>query len=365
MPAIESREIGIALDMHGCPNRCRHCCLGRASNKHMTEDDVRWAAAQFRSYVKPGEGKPFIEKLSVSSWFREPDYSDDYERLYDLEAELSDGEPARYELLSIWRLARDPRYAEWAKKVGPDACQISFFGMEETNDWFYRRKGAFRDYIAATERLLDVGMKPRWQFFLTKKILPDLPGLMRLMDRMKIRDRVQALGGEFVFFMHAPGFEGEGRTIRHLAATADDLSLIPAEITESTTKHFKNDKTWTTEAEVIRAIMDGEEKPEPAYGMPKRLYFFIAPNWDVFSGIGTLEAWWKLGNLRTDTVDVILDNFENDRPLGYQVNRTVSRRELAERFGDPDSRAVIGEFDAGWLAEYCEEVLRSTAGCTG
>ena len=362
MPAIESREIGVALDMHGCPNRCRHCLLGRASHKHMTEDDLRRAAAQFRSYVRPGEARPFIEKLSVSTWFREPDHSDDYEQLHELEAELSDYEPARYELLSVWLLARDPRYVEWAKKVGPDTCQITFFGMEETNDWFYRRKGAFRDCIAATERLLDVGMKPRWQLFLTKKILPDLPGLMRLMDRMKIRERVRALGGEFVLFMHPPDFEGEGRKIRHLAATADDLGLIPAEIIESTTKHFK---IWTTEAEAIRAIMDGEEKPEPAYGMPKRLYFFIGSDWDVFSNIGTLEPWWKLGNLKTDAIDVIFDNFENDRPLGYQVNRTVSRRELAERFGNPNSRFVIGGFDAGWLAEYCEEVLRSAAACTG
>ena len=78
MPAIESREIGVAVDMHGCPNRCRHCWLGRASNSHMTEDDLRWMAAQFRSYVKSGEDRPFIENLSVSSWFREPDYSDDW-----------------------------------------------------------------------------------------------------------------------------------------------------------------------------------------------------------------------------------------------------------------------------------------------
>ena len=179
----------MALDMHGCPNRCRHCYLGCPPNGNLTEADLRWAADQFR---------PLFDRMKVFSSFREPDFSDDYERLHDLCNELSDGGTLRFELLSIWRLARDPGYAQWAKKVGPDTCQISFFGLEEATDWFCRRKGAFRDCLAATERLLEVGMKPRWQFFLTKKILPDLDGLMRLIDQMRLRERVAELGGEFV-----------------------------------------------------------------------------------------------------------------------------------------------------------------------
>ena len=67
--------------MHGCPNRCRHCYLGCPPNGDLTEHDLRWAAGLFRDYVKPGEDRPFIERLTVSSWYREPDYSDDYARL--------------------------------------------------------------------------------------------------------------------------------------------------------------------------------------------------------------------------------------------------------------------------------------------
>ncbi len=28
MPAVPREQIGVALDMFGCPNRCRHCWLG-------------------------------------------------------------------------------------------------------------------------------------------------------------------------------------------------------------------------------------------------------------------------------------------------------------------------------------------------
>ena len=128
MPRIDREHIGIAFDMHGCPNRCRHCYLGSAGNAVLSADQVRWGVDQFRRFMATPHTP--IKRLSVATWFREPDYGDDYRRLHDLEAELGDGEPPRYELLSIWRLARDADYASWARSLGPGKCQISFFGTE-------------------------------------------------------------------------------------------------------------------------------------------------------------------------------------------------------------------------------------------
>ena len=91
-------------------------------------------------------------------------------------------------LLSIWRLARDESYANRAKSVGPDTCQISFFGMRGTNDWFHRRKGAFDDALAAAHRLLDVGMKPRWQVFLTTKLLPELDEFLAIVEQARLAE---------------------------------------------------------------------------------------------------------------------------------------------------------------------------------
>ena len=224
MPKFTSRDITVALDMCGCPNRCRHCWLGRADNRRMTERDLRWAVERFRTFVRKGQTEPFFTGVKASASWREPDFSDDYQRLRDLECELSDGEPWRFELLSVWRLARDETYARWARTVGPDTCQITFFGLEQTTDWFCRRRGAFRDGIIATQRLLDAGIKPRWQFFLTRKILPDLPGLLKLVETLKLPERAAALGGEFTLFMHTPGPSGQARHIEHLRPTIDQIA---------------------------------------------------------------------------------------------------------------------------------------------
>ena len=40
MPAL-SPQIAVALDMAGCPNRCRHCWLGHTPNKRIPEETLR------------------------------------------------------------------------------------------------------------------------------------------------------------------------------------------------------------------------------------------------------------------------------------------------------------------------------------
>ena len=45
-------KAGIAVDMFGCPNRCRHCWLGHVKNKHMDIDDYILTAEQFKNYSK-------------------------------------------------------------------------------------------------------------------------------------------------------------------------------------------------------------------------------------------------------------------------------------------------------------------------
>ena len=166
---------------------------------------------------------------------------------------------------------------------------------------------------------------------------------------MRIRD---GFGGEFPIFMHAPGPEGEGRKIYHLSAMLEDTRLIPAEIVEASKAHFKKENLWTTEAEQYDLRMNKESGPMD--GMTGKRWYFVLPNWDVYSNIATLEPWWRLGNLKTDPIGLIFDNFENDRPLGYRISRDVPQKELALRFGNPGSQAVVNGVEAKWLAEWCE-----------
>ncbi len=337
MPKIDRNRIGVAFDMQGCPNRCRHCWLGPGNSRTLSEQDVRWGVSLFRNLI--ARGNTPIKKLSVVTWFREPDFHDDYRQLYDLEAELGDGKPNRYELLSIWRLARDDSYARWAKSVGPDKCQISFFGLRETNDWFHRRKGAFNDAITATERLLDTGIKPRWQIFLTTKLVPELNELLALVDKLRLRERVQELGDEFQLFMHPPGPDHEARNIEELRPTSEQLVDLPETILAPTRKYYSRDVLWQSE-EILYSEIINDRNMKNGSALPEVLWFFVRSNWDVFANIGTLEDWWCLGNLKRDSVKTIIHRFETDETPGLKSLFHESHAKLSRQYGNPNGHRV-------------------------
>jgi len=333
-------QVGLGFDMHGCPNGCRHCFVGPPSRGGVTEEQVRRLAGDFRAATAPGTDRPAFGKVWVSTSIREPDFADDYRRLYELERALSDGPPRRYELLSVWRLARDKGYAEWAKSIGPDICQISFFGEEETTDWFCRRKGAFRDGLAATERLLDVGMKPRWQIFANSRGIPEFGSLLGRIDAMRLRERVAALGGSFDVFVHPYGPSGEARCVEHLRPTDLEMAAVPAELLASTRRHFQSDCPWHTEAELYGQIMS-----RPAwhpYGLtPGPMpWFFVTGGLDVYYNACDVAPWFRLGNLKGDSWTTILDRLVNRGTPGLRTIYEMAPQELARRHGDPAGRRV-------------------------
>ncbi len=360
MPRIDRNQIGLAFDMQGCPNQCRHCWLGPANSSTLSEQAVRWGTSLFRDLITRGNTP--IKRLSGATSFREPDLRDDYRKLYDLEAELGDGKPDRYELLSIWRLARDNSYARWAKSVGPDTCQISLFGLRETNDWFHRRRGAFDDALIASERLLDAGMKPRWQIFLTTKLLPELNGLLALADKLRLRERVRELGDEFQLFIHLPGPDHEARKIEDLRPTIEQVTDLPEVILEATRKHFSRDVLWQSEEALFSDIVNtGYMKTEST--LPDVLWFLVCSNWNVFANTGTLEDWWCLGNLKRDSVETIIHRFESDETQGLKSLAHESPAELSRQYGNPNGQRVYSSKE-GLLSLYrgrhCEKEWNTT-----
>jgi len=355
MPPLRSRRTWIALDMAGCPNRCRHCWLGALPNQRLYDKDLRWAVELFRDWVRPGEHAPFFQCVEAMTWWREPDYAPDYRYLWELERDLNGHAPMRFELLSIWRLARDESYASWAREVGTTGCQITVFGMEETHDWFVRRRGAFRDALLATERVLAAGIRPRWQLFLTTRILPELGKLLDLAQQMRLYERTEALGGEFQIFLHTPGPEGEAWHIEHLRPSVEDLARVPAELVVSSQRYLGR-SLGEAEGDLVAQLAEEEPSLPSVYGYPGNLGFYITSQCDVYPSIG-LEPWWRLGNLRRDTLETIIGSFEEDRTLGLHVDYHVSAAELARRYGRRGSRLLYdaGDLKARWLRLWCEQ----------
>ena len=359
MPEFRERVLSFAFDMCGCPNRCRHCWLGKASNSPLDAGEIVERFLKLREHVESGAEQPHLERVRCfASYFREPHYSDGYRDMRDRELELNGGIDfsAGYELLSVWRLARDPAYAPWARMIGVRKCQIALFGMADTNDWFCRRVGAHADILSATLRLLENGIQPRWQVFVTKKGLRELPDLLDLVDFLHLRERSTAMGGRFELFLNDATPIGEARRLEGLRVDGEDVASIPGELIRSTEDYTGKPFRWATEAEWISEVLS---KPDRPVGLdyPKDLWFNVDSLWDVYPNVGSLEPWWRLGNLRRDSPASLFGRFLHDGAPALRGARDLSMHEAARRYGDPRGGRMFGsetDLQQLWLERWCE-----------
>ena len=191
-------KTAVIMDMYGCPNRCRHCWIRHDRNADTPVGEFIWLAEQFKNYER--DGKTFFEELILNTWYREPDYPDHYRELWELENRLSTGKVPRFELASIWRLARDESYAPWLKELGVEVVQLTFFGTEENMDYFRGRKGAYREHMQAIDILLENEIIPRIQIFPFTTTIEDINRLYRVLQDIKLEERVNDIGKEFPCF---------------------------------------------------------------------------------------------------------------------------------------------------------------------
>ena len=343
MSKFEMNYLGVMADMAGCPNRCRHCWLGTHKNGHMSIDDFRYIAAQFKEWRN--EDGCGIDKFSFFSWWREPDFRNDYRELWRLEQELSSpGYAERFELLSTWRLARDESYAKWAAALPPKTCQITFFGMEGNTGWGMRRKGAFRDQLTATERCHEVGITPRWQLFLTKRCLSELNEFLQLIRDYNITE-----------FFGGISPEGDGYDLESERPELSDIEKIPSERIAFSRNGIS--MLGQTEKDLLRELYDNDE---PLNINPSVPSLAVNADFDVYPNIAEPTEWWKLGNLKTDGIDVIMNAYINETTPGMTMNRTIPVSELVQRYGNPESRKLYTKSDliSRFMHQWGEDYLK-------
>ena len=344
MSEFDMSYLGVMVDMAGCPNRCRHCWLGNKRNGHMSVDEFKSIAAQFRDWRD--ENGRCIAELSFFSWWREPDYRDDYRELWRLEQELSSpGRAERFELLSTWRLARDTEYAEWAATLEPKVCQITFFGMENGTDWGMRRKGAFHDQLKATERCIAVGITPRWQLFLTKRCLHELNDFIKLVKEYNVTN----------FFIGGISPEGCGYEIESERLENTDLRYIPDEMAALSRDGLHN--LGQPECDLLGELLCDNTPPNISANFP---CVSVDADYNVYPNIAEPAEWWRLGNLKTDGADAVMKTYRDGTTPGMIANKTIPVSELARRYGDPTGTKLYAKDDliCRFMHQWGEDYMR-------
>lgn len=342
-------NITVCLDMFGCPNRCKHCWIGHSPNGNLTTDDLKFLAEKFR---------PFTNCLEVYDWYREPDYHDNYKELWNLCDSLSDTHKKHFELISVWRMARDKEYVKWLSALGLKKAQLTLFGGQEKTDYYSGRKNVYHEILNAIEVLLENRISPRIQVFVNKDTIDELPFIENLVKQLDLENRCKSFGGEFSLFLHQGSCDGENEKLYDIRLTPDDLQKIPQTLVEYTLKHFNRPSIEAVFGKTEQALYEELiHDPSTADYVSETPVFYIDKEFYVYPNISTPSPAWCLGNLKTDRIETILENYVNSKSVAQHTRRTVPLCNIVQSQGDPESQRLFtkGDYIEYLLNKYCRQ----------
>lgn len=341
---LEFQRLTVCLDMAGCPNRCLHCWLGHAPNGRFSPEDLRWMAQQFR---------PFARRMEVFSWYREPDFRADYRALWALEQSLSDEKTPHFELLSTWRAAHDADYIPWLESLGVRAVQLTFFGGAAMTDRYTGRAGAYDELVSLLDPLRKHGITPRFQVFVNRENLGEMEEIVRLAQQKGLADDPR-----FRAFVHAGSCDGANEALYPVRVTPDDVKRLPEPLvrwTEQSLHQPIRDVFGRTEAEWAAQLLD-ETQP---IGSPldDELVLYIDANWDVYPNVTVPQPAWRLGNLRTDGPQAVLERCLSQDAPALRICRKTPAKALAAACADRSSQRLFtrGDYRIYLVNRYARE----------
>lgn len=323
------RHLTVCLDMHGCPNRCRHCWLGDLPNRKIKEGYDEFIVGSFKWH---------FPNITFYSWLREPDFCPDYKDRWIKDNALSTISPKRFELASFFRIARDEEYVNWLKEVGTKKVQLTFFGLERTTDGFVGRKGAYKELLQATRALKSHGIEPRWQIFLYQTNKQEAVCLLDIANQMGVKE----------VFVHEGSCDGNNRKLY-------DIRIDKNGIPELLKPYYLNYPNLLSEKECIAKLKDDETPYLPHN--EKDITLYITSDLNVYFNFTNPSPAWRIGNIEQDGIDAIAEKTLNEDILALKLAKTMPIKELVRKYGDPNSDKVfsLDDYKMYLLNNYLNE----------
>lgn len=326
------RHLIIGYDMHGCPNRCRHCWLGDLPDRPFVEGRDDFIVESFRRHFK---------SITFYSWIREPDFCPDYRSRWIKDNALSSVKPVRFELASFYKIVRDPGYVEWLKGVGTRKVQLTFFGLEATTDRFVGRKGAYGELMKASETLKRSGIEPRWQIFLYET---------NKEEALKLLDVARAMGIKDIF-VHEGSCDGNNRKLY-------GVRINKHGIPDGLRPYYPNLREILSEKECVERLRHEESPYVPRSADQITLY--ITSDLNVYYNFTSPSPAWKIGNIEEDGVDRIVARMVEEDIPAMRLAKKTTLKDLACRYGDEnsDKAFLLDDYKMYLLNSYLDESFR-------
>lgn len=323
-----NKNLILAVDMYGCPNRCKHCWLGHMPNKKMKNGDDELIVNFF---------KPYFNSVTYYSWLREPDFCDNYAERWIKDNQISvNAKPQRFELASFYRLVRDAEYIKFLKSLNVKAVQLTFFGLEKLTDKYVGRKGAFDELLRSSDLLIKNQISPRWQAFINQENALEIVKLLELSKKLNLVERCRNFGGEFKFFVHAGSCDGENRKLYDIRINKEDIpkALIP---------YYNDFDKMLTESELCCKLKN--DTSHFVYHNEDEITLNISNEFDVYFNFTHMTDDWKIGNLKSDSQDEITRKILDENTYALNTARSITISDLVRNYGNFCSERIFDEYD--------------------
>ncbi len=272
--------------------------------------------------------RPFFDKVAFYSWVREPDYCSDYIKRWKKDITLSKNTvPQRFELASFYRIARDEQYIPFLKSAGVKKVQLSFFGLQKTQDKYVGRTGAFDEVLKAADLLINGGIVPRLQCFINEENREEIVQILRLAEEIR-----QNKCPNLEFFVHEGSCEGENRKLYPIRIQKQHIPdlLIPF--------YLDFDKRLT-ERECCERLKDNSSRP--SFELNDEITLFVSNEYDVYYNFTNMSRPWIIGNLKKDKPKNLIPRIVGGKSFALQQAKTCTWSELVAKYGDFKSDKVF------------------------
>lgn len=328
-----NKHLTIVLDMHGCPNRCKHCWLGNLPNYNVKDIEASQIVSSF---------KPYFKNITFYSWLREPDFCDEYKARWIKDNELSSIKPQRFELASFYRLVRDKEYVEWLKDVGVKKVQLTLFGNKTTTDQFVGRVGAYEEIIKATKILKEHDIKPRWQLFIYETNKEEIVELISLAQEMDVKEII----------VHEGSCDGNNRLLYDIRIKKEN---IPLEVKP----YYLSYSSLLSEKECIDIL-----KNDHSYFVPhndKEIVINVTSDFNIYFNFTNPSKAWLIGNYKFDKIDDLVQRIVEEDIPALIYAKTIKICELVEKYGNKSSTRVfsLDDYKMYLLNNYLEELTNN------
>ncbi len=362
-PETRFEWLGLEFCVAGSPDSTRlfHAVGSNPVEEPISFSDVKMVIDQFTELTRT---KPPVVKDVGFYLHYEPTAHPDFLSFWELMVKLNDeaGEDPEesYSVLSTngYGIARAENYREILQKLKnfEQSISLPLHGLEEHHDWFAHRKGAFQDVFLAAERAAEAGMGVYFNVWVDRQNIPHLSEVTDIIDRL--RDRVQS---EVTQFIKLPRFIVTGKDeVRfyesELRPRLSDLETLSSDMAPLEPPYDKyTESAWVekifsnpTEPSFLKDGFDDISDDEGCY------ILIIDRLFDVYREPYNFD--WppaKIGNLKTDSLQAILDRLE-----ASQVPQIPDLVTLAERYRDRDSTLIhssASSVRSKWLDMYWRE----------